>query len=178
MQLPSLYKKLLAVAAVIGPMYWLMLTEDGRRRTDMLMLWLFGEPQVHVALTELGSRIAETDVRQIYPQLALVCDDRESRFGKRVCKAPISGINEIPAYYLAFFLTDGRLMAMKAGYRSNYHDSMLSMVRHMLGSPVESSADSPSLAWPAGEGVALLPRNAVEDKGESALLWLSRSLVQ
>jgi hypothetical protein len=175
MRLPPLYKKLLALAAVIGPMFWLLLTEDGRRRTDMLMLWFFGEPQVSLALEQLRSDLGEAELRQVYPQLALVCEERESTFGRRSCKAPISGFNEIPAHYLAFFLTDGRLTALKAGYRSNYHDSMVAMTRRMLGAPV-GSGDSPALSWPAGDGVALLPREAVADKDESALLWLGPAL--
>lgn len=176
MRLPSLYKKLLALAAVIGPMFWLMLTEDGRRRTDMLMLWFFGEPQVSMALTELRTGIGEAELRQVYPQLALVCEDRESIFGTRSCKAPISGFNEIPAHYLAFFLTEGRLTAVKAGYRSSYHESMVSMTRRMLGTPAQAADDSPAVTWAAGDGIALLPREAVDDKDESALLWLSPEL--
>jgi len=175
MRLPPLYKKLLALAAVIGPMFWLLLTEDGRRRTDMLMLWFFGEPQVSMALEQLRDDLGEAELRRVYPQLALVCEDRESAFGRRSCKAPISGFNEVPAHYLAFFLTDDRLTALKAGYRSNYHDSMVATMRRMLGAPV-GARDSPALSWPAGAGVVLLPREAVADKEESALLWLGPTL--
>ena len=176
MRLPPLYKKLLALVAVIGPMFWLMLTEDGRRRTDMLMLWFFGDPQISMSLGELRTGLGEAELRKVYPQLALVCEDRESRFGKRSCKAPISGFNEIPAHYIAFFLTGDRLTAMKAGYRAEYHGSMLSMVRQMLGAPADAGDDIPAIGWPAGEGLALLPRQAVDDKDESALLWLAPGL--
>lgn len=178
MPLPILYKKLLALVVVLGPMFWLMLTEDGRRRTDVLMLWFFGEPQINVSLVDLGNAISEQDLRQVFPQLKLVCEERESRFGKRSCKAPISAINQIPAYFIAFFLTDNRLMAMKAGYRSRYQDSMYSMLRALLGPPTGNTPPGSAWSWSTPHGFALMPRQAVEVKEESTLVWLSSELMQ
>ncbi len=40
-KIPKLYKRLLLIVIVVGPMWWLIFTEDGQRRSDMFMLRMF-----------------------------------------------------------------------------------------------------------------------------------------
>ena len=74
-KIPALYKKLMAVIAVIGPIYWLMLTDDGRRRTDLVVLYLAGEPTVELRLDTLASAASEERFREFVPDVEWQCEN-------------------------------------------------------------------------------------------------------
>ena len=54
MTLNSLYKRLFLLFLVLGPFFWLMFTEDGKRRTDLVLLSLLKDSEtMDIALAKL-----------------------------------------------------------------------------------------------------------------------------
>ena len=76
LRLNPLYKKLLMLAIVIGPIFWLVFTDDGQRRTDLVMLHVFGDGgELNLAIEKLNSGMTEYQFRELFPDLALGCDE-------------------------------------------------------------------------------------------------------
>ena len=63
LRLHPLYKNLLLLAMVLGPLYWLTLTEDGQIRTDVVLLTLFGKPELNLTIERLNSDLTEAQLR-------------------------------------------------------------------------------------------------------------------
>jgi hypothetical protein len=173
-KIPALYKKLLALAIVIGPIYWLMFTEDGRRRTDLVVLSLKGDPFVALRLDILGPQANEQAIREFLPRLTWECDDAPSAFGEHHCLAPIGAFNDAPAHYLLTYFDQGGLSAMKVVYRSPYHDWLVGLNRSMLGDPGPPLQGV--LRWKTERGLVLMQARPDPDREEPSLLWLSAEL--
>lgn len=180
MPLHPLYKKLVVILAVMGPMLWLLFTEDGQRRTDLLLLHLTGHPELNLDLAKLSARVSEAEFRSQFPHLDLHCQDQPGPFGNRTCIAEIRAFNGIPAHYASLFLDGNGICAVKISYRRPYHQSLLERLRHNLGAAQETSDgaavaadDSEVLTWSTAEGLVVVPRGRVDLKDEPALFWLS-----
>ena len=149
-KIPSLYKKLLALAIVIGPIYWLMLTDDGRRRTDIVVLSLKGEPTVELRLDILGASATEDKIREFLPQVDWQCENTRTPFGERNCIASIAAFNDTPAHYMVVYFDDQGLSAVKIAYRHAYHGWLRALQQQSLGAPRETAPGvlrSFSLMW-------------------------------
>jgi len=175
-QLPPLYKKLLILCMVFGPIIWLMFTEDGQRRTDTMVLWLFGEEEISMDLAALSNEYTEQELDEVYPQLKWRCQNHEDTYGDRHCVARIGIFNGIPARYLTAFYRDGRLSAMKLHYRAHNHGQMQSLLLSLLGEPKQpATAESGQvLQWRTHFGLVLM-KKALQGNDEPALFWLSSS---
>ena len=112
-KIPRLYKTLLALAAVLGPIYWLMLTEDGQRRTDLTLMWILGRPSFDAALESFSDRLSEARLRETFPAIDFQCSDGTNPFGDRLCAARIGSFNQYPARGLSLYFDEGRLSAVK-----------------------------------------------------------------
>lgn len=171
-QIPALYKKLLLVAVVLGPIYWLMLTEDGRRRVDLVFLSLFGDPSVQLDLGVLGSAANEQQLREFLPALQWACEDKPAAFGVRNCVAKIGAFNDTPAHFLvSYFDQSQSLRAMKMVYRRAYHGWLLSHLSRGLGKPIEDAGGV--LRWTTSRGVVLLKAKITDADPEPAMIWLA-----
>ena len=180
-RLPLIYKKLLILCVVFGPILWLMFTEDGQRRTDTMVLWLFGEEEISMDLDALSNQYAEQEIGKVYGNLNWRCQDREDTYGDRVCVARIGIFNGIPARYLTVFYRDGRLSAVKLHYRAHNHGQLQSQLYTLWGDPYEptqtTSEDSGQvLQWRTHFGLVLMKKALIGDD-EPALFWLSSNLV-
>lgn len=180
MPLNPLYKKLLLILAVMGPMLWLLFTEDGHRHTDLLLLKLTGDPELNLDLHKLSPRVNEAEFRSQFPDLDLHCQDRPGPFGNRTCVAEIRAFNGVPARYASLFLDGNDIRAVKISYRRPYHQSLLEQLRHNLGAAQETSDgtaatadDSEVLTWSTAEGLVVVSRDRVDLRDEPALFWLS-----
>jgi hypothetical protein len=173
-RIPTLYKKFLLLAIVIGPIYWLMFTEDGRRRTDIVFLTLAGDPSVELRLDILASGASEEDFREFLPDIAWKCENQRTDFGERNCVSPIAAFNDAPAHYLVLYFDTSRLNAMKVVYRRGYHDWLVRQLRQMLGEPV--SSDEGILQWTTDKGLILMPRRLLPEGDDPTMLWLSAEL--
>jgi hypothetical protein len=170
-KIPALYKKLLLLAIVVGPMYWLMFTEDGRRRTDLVALSLAGDPSVELRLDILASAATEDEFRQFLPDAEWQCKNAHSPFGERSCVSPIASFNDAPSHYLVLYFENNALQAMKVVYRRGYHDWLVTLVKEMLGAPSPGSRNV--LQWDTGKGLVLMQTQLAEQDGEPTLMWLS-----
>lgn len=132
-----LAKNILLFLVVIGPMFWLIGTEDGRRRTDILMLEVFGGTSINMRLESLSSTATEDDFKNNFPDLDFNCQNTVTPYGDRVCNAEIAGLNGIPSEYLSLFFYDQQLQAMKVVYRRGYHNRTFDLMRAIFGEPLD-----------------------------------------
>ena len=170
-QIPRAYKTLLALAVVIGPITWLTFTEDGQRRTDLMLLGFMDEPFVEMRLDTLASAATEDQVREFLPKVQWQCRNARSAFGERSCTAAIGAFNDVPARYLVLYYDANALQAMKVVYREGYHRFLLTQLNEMLGKG-ENGAGGVT-QWKTERGLVLMPREAGESEGELSLMWLS-----
>lgn len=179
-KLPLLYKKLLLLAMVFGPITWLMFTDDGQRRTDTVVLWLFGEKEIKMDLAVLDSHFTEADLKQVYPDLNWQCQTRQTPYGDQLCASRVGILNGIPSRYISFIFQDGQLSAVKLNYRNNNHEQLQVQLRQQLGSPdleprttVATSPDAEEiLQWRTAYGVVVMKRVLLSDE-EPSLFWLA-----
>jgi hypothetical protein len=175
----KLYKTLLIIVIVVGPIYWLMFTTDGKRRTDTMMLWLFSGESIEINFQVLDSHYHENDWMKVYPDLSWQCKDTESSFGSRVCFSAISSYNGIPANYLSVFFSSEWTSAVKLGYRDQYHSDLGDDLLFQLGQPDNASNSGASLAsaegifiWSTPHGQVFL-KQSLQRGEEPVLLWLA-----
>ncbi len=178
-RLNPLYKKLLLLTCVLGPMIWLMLTEDGRRRSDLVLLTLFGKQDLNLAIENLHGNMTEEDFRGLFPDLVLSCDDGANPFGDRLCTAEVGSFSAIPARAFTLFLETDRLRAAKLNYRRIYHGMLEEQLSARLGVRAGHSESGPSaVSWQVSDGLLLMPATMPENDTDAALLWLSADVLQ
>lgn len=176
LRLHPLYKKLLLLCIVLGPIVWLMLTEDGRRRTDIVMLHLFGKQELNLAVEHLSESMTEADFRSQFPDLELACSKASTPFGDRLCAADVGSFNAIPSRGFTLFLAGQDLRAAKLDYRPAYHETLVSQLTRRLGKgPDRTEAEAGAMSWHVSDGLLLMPAEPPESESEAALMWLSSS---
>ncbi len=178
LKLPTLYKRLLAFLIVIGPIYWLIFTEDGQRRTDSVVLFLWGEDEIKFNLEALDDRFTESELKEVYPDIEWKCQDVDNDFGNRLCAARIGVYNGIPSHYIAAFFHDQWINGVKVGYRRNYHDQVIQQLLQQLGEPVRENSDATEqsdtntiLRWDTGRGNVILKKVLAKEE-DPVLVWL------
>ncbi|MCG6940089.1 MAG: hypothetical protein LJE69_02425 [Thiohalocapsa sp.] len=178
-KLPRIYKLLLALAVVIGPFYWLMFTEDGQRRSDLVILHILGKPSFNIAYDRLSGAVTAADIAKQFPKVSFQCADRDSDLGARVCVAEIASFNGLPArralLYYAAAGDDARLTALQLDYRPRYQKLLTESLRNGVGAPSEEAGGS-TLRWRTAGGTILLPADQPESPDDAALIWLSPAL--
>jgi hypothetical protein len=179
LRLNPLYKKLLILSLVLGPMVWLVFTKDGQRRSDLVLLYLFGQEELNLAIENLHGNMTEADFRSLFPELPLTCDKGANPFGDRLCTAEIGAFSAIPARAFTLFLDGKRLRAAKVNYRRAYHAVLENQISNRLGAPPAMDPSGPeAVSWQVGDGLLLMPGSEPEDDSEAALLWLSNSALE
>lgn len=184
LRIPRLYKTLLALAAVLGPIYWLMLTEDGQRRTDLALMWILGRPSFDAALESFTDRLTEERLRESFPAVHLQCADGANPFGDRLCGARIGSFNRYPARGLSLYFNGGRLSAVKVLYPPAYHVRIRGWVERRAARLAEGASGAGALAprpvvdggvvaWRVPDGALMLKDGGLGRGDEPALLWLS-----
>lgn len=176
-RLNPLYKRLMLLALVLGPFVWLVVTEDGRRRSDLVVLFVLGEPEVSLAIERLDGRLTEGDMRRLYPELELVCRGVTDRLGDRVCAADIGVFNQIPARGIAIYLQDDGLTAVRVDYRRAYHASLGAQITRRLGRPPRDPSADPAV-WPVAGGLLLMSRDRPKSEDDAALFWIADAVVR
>jgi len=183
LRLNPLYKKLLLLTIVLGPMVWLVLTEDGQRRTDLVLLYLFGKAELNLAIENLHSDMTETQFRELFPDLELVCDDGPNPFGDRLCSAQVGSFSAIPSRAFTLFLSGDELRAAKVNYRRAYHETLRRQLEGRIGAGNGPAPDGPAgtkgpESWRVTDGLLLLPPQMPERDEDAALMWLSKVAVR
>ena len=109
-----LFKRGMAFIMVIAPFWWLVMTDDGQRRSDLVMNTLFGDGEaMNLSFSKLTADARLEDFQANWPELALQCTDRDSEFGNRHCQAPVTESNGTPARQVHLYLQDQRVHAVQ-----------------------------------------------------------------
>lgn len=173
LKLPKTYKTLLALAVVAGPFIWLVLTEDGQRRSDLFLLHLFGHQPFNIKLERLGPEATMPLIREQFPRLEFDCRKAGSSLGEQVCAAEIGSFNGIPARAARLWTTGGGLRALRLDYRRRYHELLVDSLTGSLGAPDRQVGGGQSvLSWRLAGGRLLLPAAVATDK-DAALMWIA-----
>ena len=179
LRLNPLYKKLLMLSLVIGPIVWLVFTEDGQRRSDLVLLYLFGHEELNLAIENLHGHMTEAEFRALFPDLEFTCDDGPNPFGNRLCTAEVGSFSGIPSRAFTLFLDGERLRAAKLNYRRAYHETLERQLSGRLGMRAGHDESGPdAVSWQVSDGLLLMPAARPEDDAEAALMWLSAAAVQ
>jgi hypothetical protein len=174
-RLPKTYKLVLALAVVAGPFYWLMFTEDGRRRSDLFILHVLGDPSFNVGYDRLTGAVTRADIAEQFPKVDFECAERSSALGDEVCGAEIASFNGLPARRALVYYGGGRLTALRLDYRRQYHGLLLDSLKDGIGEPTEEAGGS-TLRWSVEGGSIVLPAVGPERDADAALMWLSPAL--
>jgi hypothetical protein len=174
-KLPRTYKLLLALAVVAGPFYWLVFTEDGRRRSDLFILHVLGKPSFNIAYDRLTGAVTEADIETQFPKVDFQCEDRASALGERVCGAEIASFNGLPARRALLHFGQGRLTALRLDYRLPYHALLSQSLLDGLGEPTVEAGGS-TWRWQTEGGAVVLPASAPTASADAMLMWLSPAL--
>jgi hypothetical protein len=178
----KIYKTFIIIAIVVAPIYWLMITEDGKRRTDTLLLWITGGDPININFEVLDDRYSVQDWQQVYEDIDWQCKEQASAWGDEICYSEVSSYNGIPARYVSVFFAEGYSSALKLVYRNQYHAQLGAELLNQLGKPEPVSAgpgDAPDsnsiLRWQTDHGMLLLKQQLDSGEEEASLLWLPRS---
>lgn len=159
-----------------------MMTEDGTRRTDTLMLWITGGDPININFKALDSQYSIQDWKQVYDGIDWQCKEQVSTWGDEICYSEISSYNGIPARYVTVFFAEGYSNALKLVYRNLYHAQLGQELQNQLGKPERVDAgpgDAPDsnsiLKWQTDHGVLLLKQQLGSGEEEASLLWLPRN---
>ena len=176
----KLYKTLMILVIVIGPIYWLMFTNDGKRRTDTVVLWLAGGEAVDINFAVLDPQFREEDWKSVYPNLDWQCQASRSPFGERICYADVAVYNGIPSNYLSVFFNGPLTSTVKLVYRDQYHSDIGQDLLTQLGRPAnadlpyaEDASSDPVLQWHTEFGRVVL-KQTLQRGEEPVMLWLAR----
>jgi len=175
LKLHPLYKKLLLLALVLGPAFWLVLTEDGQRRADIVLIKLLeGGEDFNLSFAKLHPTASETDLLANFPDVEFHCDERDTQFGDRLCAADIVSFNAAPAKQVSVFFRQGSTRAVRLIYRPAHHRFVIDHLRRELGAPeILSSGEVPLYRWHASGGMVVAPRDEPETLQDASIMWLA-----
>ncbi len=175
LKLNPLYKKLLMLSLVLGPAFWLVLTEDGQRRADIVLIKLLeGGQDFNLSFAKLRPAAGEADLMASFPDVEFVCVDRESPFGDRVCEADIVSFNAAPARRTSVFFADGATSAVRVIYQPAHHDFVVGHLKRELGEPEQTDGSgTPLYRWQNQAGVVMVPQEAPESLQDASIMWLA-----
>ncbi len=169
-QIPRFYKTILALSVVIGPFAWLMFTEDGKRRTDLMILGFKDLPMVEMRLDTLAEVFGEAQIREFLPDVHWQCAGSGNEFSDQRCSTQIAAFNDTPATRLVMLYAGDKLAEMEVVYRASYHQHMTTTLDGMLGKAQQKQGIS---EWPTDHGLILM-QNQKPTQDTSSMLWLSR----
>jgi hypothetical protein len=172
------YKTLLILALVLGPFIWLVISADGQRRSDLVMLSLLTDREpLNLAFANLQGGFSESEFLRNLPEIPFDCVDRAGHFGDRVCSAPIAAVNGAPAQMISLHFDDGALNALRLVYQAAHQEYLLQRLDYDLGAPSRSGTtldDHGVRTWDTDHGRVLLPLDPGSMERPD-LLWLSNS---
>lgn len=172
----SFHKRLFLVIIVVAPMYWLLFTEDGRRRSDTLILWLAGGDPIDINFKVLDNQYSAEDWKRVFSDIDWACKDEQTFFGNQYCYSEVSSYNGIPAKYLTVFFKNSHVNAVKLVYRNQYHQQLGKDLYQQLGTPLQQkheSEENDMLQWHTQHGTVMLKTELTPNEPAS-LIWLSK----
>ena len=176
---PNLHKTILILILVFTPPFWLVFTDEGRRVSDTGLLWLLGEDEIRISLSDLDGLYTQQEIQKVYGENDWQCGSQQTAFGDSLCAAQIGTFNGYPARLVTFYFRDDSVSALKLIYRDQYHKQIMGYYIGELGQPTnvaEAIAEGPDaenvLEWDLGKGVLLIKKD-LGKTDEPSLLWLA-----
>lgn len=172
----ALLKRLYIIVIVAAPLYWLILTDEGRRYTDMTILKFKGGETMDIHLKALHSGINEKGLQDQLPDTPFNCGNQKTTFGDRLCQVQLAAFNGIPSRFAFAYFANGNLQAFKIGYQRPYHKKLLNHLFTDLGKPgAENHLTAPGAPgvyrWQIEDGELIaLDENSLEGN-EPSILW-------
>lgn len=175
----SLLKRLYIVVILAAPLFWLILTDDGRRHTDLAILKLKGGETMEIQLKALHSSITEGRLQEQLPDTPFNCGPQATPFGDRLCQVQLASFNGLPARFAIAYFANNQIQALKVGYQRPYHRALLAHLVAALGAAGAEGHLTPSggpgiYRWSVGDGdLVALDENSLEGN-EPSILWTKR----
>jgi hypothetical protein len=172
----SILKRLYIVVFLAAPLFWLILTDEGRRFTDVTILKLKGGETMNIHLEALHSDITEQGLQQQLPDVPFNCGNQPSALGDRLCQVQLASLNGLPARFAIAYFHSDHLQGLKVGYQRPYHEQLLDHLFTTLGKPGEgdhiTSPGAPGIyRWSVGDGeLVALDEHSLEGN-EPSLMW-------
>jgi hypothetical protein len=180
LKLPKSYKLLLALCVVAGPFIWLVLTEDGKRRSDLFLLHLLGHQPFNLAVENLRPGLDEDFLLGKFARIEFDCSDGRFALGGRRCAAKIGSFNGVPARRAELYWDAAgdaaELNALRLDYRERWHELLIEELTKRYGQPRRDIAGERTvLAWRFDAGVLLIPQ-ALSDDETPTLMWVRQQV--
>lgn len=175
----ALLKRIYIVVFLAAPLFWLILTDEGHRYTDLAILKIKGGESLDIHLKALHSGFSEKGLQDQLPETPFNCGKQATPFGERICQVQLASFNGIPSRFAIAYFASDRLQAFKIGYQISYHDHVLQHLFSVLGKPAAAdhltAPGAPGLyRWSVGDGeLAALDAQSLEGN-EPALLWRAK----
>lgn len=172
----SLFKRFYLIVIIAAPLVWLIMTDEGRRYTDLGILYVKGGNGMDIHLEALNSGINEERLKKQLPDTPFECGEQATPFGDRICQVQLASFNGLPSRFAIAYFADNRLQAFKIGYQRPYHSDLLKHLFAKLGTPgAEDHLTSPNAPglyrWKVEDGELIaLDENSLEGN-EPSILW-------
>jgi hypothetical protein len=175
----SLLTRLYIVVLLAVPLFWLILTDEGRRYTDLAILKVKGGETMDIQLKALHSAISEQGLQQQLPDTPFSCGLQATPFGDRLCQVQLASFNGLPSRFAIAYFAGGQLQAMKIGYQRLYHSQLLHHLFATLGTPGRedhlTAPGAPGLyRWTVGDGELVALDESSLEGNEPSILWKKR----
>lgn len=172
----------LIIICMVGlPPAYLFLTEPGKRHKELVIAWLNKKETTSFDLSGLSQNLTPPQVTKNHSHLEWHCIKETSAYGDYLCDAPIAAYNGYPAYYMSWYFSDHKLIAVKILYRGDYHQAVINHLQTKFGpaSPVAQLIEqtpnaTPILEWQLNKGKVFI-NQSLQPQDESALIWLTNS---
>ncbi|MDH5786105.1 MAG: hypothetical protein OEZ16_10945 [Chromatiales bacterium] len=169
----SILKRFYIVVILAGPLYWLILTDEGRRFTDTTILKIQGGETMDIHLEALHSTITEKGLQEQLPDTPFNCGKQPGPLGDRICQVQLAAFNGLPSRFAVAYFHEDHLRGFKVGYQRPYHEQLLHYLHTTLGKrDVETVAGGAGIyRWQVGDGELVVLDEQSLEGNEPSLMW-------
>ncbi len=172
----TVLKRLYIIVVLAVPLYWLMLTDEGHRFTDIMILKASGGETMDIHLEALNSALSEKGLQEQLPETPFSCVDQKSSLGDRICQVKLAAFNGIPARFAIAYFSGDRLRALNIGYQRPYHQKLLDYLITTYDKPGPDGHLTPAggpgfYRWQVGDGELIALDEQSLEGNEASLLW-------
>lgn len=172
----SILKRLYIIVILAAPLYWLILTDEGRRFTDITILKIQGGETMEIHLQALHSGITEVGLQEQLPETPFNCGKQPNPLGDRICQVQLATFNGLPSRFAIAYFHQDQLRGFKVGYQRPYHEQLLHYLHSTLGQAIaEQTGGAPGIyRWKVGDGELVVLDEKSLEGNEPSLLWKQR----
>ncbi len=174
-RLHPLFKRGMAFLMVIAPFWWLVMTDDGQRRSDLVMNTLFGEGEaMNLSFSKLTTDARLEDFQSNWPELDFRCGVLNTPYGDHYCKAALTESNGVPARQVHLYLQNNTVRAVQLNYYPAHHTYLLTRLYEELGAASERSN---VWEWKTEAGTVVAAKQ-IQSQEDAAVIWIARPSIR